>query len=160
MSNTDAISLYYFLCSNVCCHLLEFINVWLSTSMLSSKLNFIFFLNLLVGNFCFNLSCQIYFSLAVGTKMVAPWSIAMFQQVFPHPCECKLLLKFRLDVVRDSTLCSTICVSKYVQLMLKWKSLTIEFNISGKISAQRFEISPQWFSERQPEKVICLTIGY
>ena len=24
MLNTDAISLYYFLCSNVCCHLLEF----------------------------------------------------------------------------------------------------------------------------------------
>ena len=71
MLNTDAISLYYFLCSNVCCHLLEFINVWQSTFMLSSKLNFLFFLNLLVGNFCFNLSCQIYFSLAVGTKMVA-----------------------------------------------------------------------------------------
>ena len=71
MLNTDAISLYYFLCSNVCCHLLEFINVWQSTFMLISKLNFLFFFNLLVGNFCFNLSCQIYFLLAVGTKMVA-----------------------------------------------------------------------------------------
>ena len=151
MLNTDAISLYFFLCSNVCCHLLEFINVWQSTSMLSSKLNFLFFFNLLVGNFCFNLSFQIYFLLAVGTKMVAAWSTAMFQKVFPHPCKCKLLLKFRLEGVwGDSTLYSTICVCKYVQSMLKWKSLTIQFNISGKISAQSFEISPQWFSEWQP----------
>ena len=49
MLNTDAISLYYFLCSNVCCHLIECINIWLSTSMLSSKLNFLFFFNLLVN---------------------------------------------------------------------------------------------------------------
>ena len=50
--------------------------------------------------------------------------------------------------------------SKYVQLMLISKSLTFHFIISGKISAQRFEISPQWFSECQTEKVLCLMIGF
>ena len=40
------------------------------------------------------------------------------------------------------------------------KSLTIQFNICGKISAQVFEISSQWFPKGQPEKVLCLIIGY
>ena len=44
--------------------------------------------------------------------------------------------------------------------MLIWKSLTIQFNICGKISAQIFEISSQWFPMGQPEKVLCLIIGY
>ena len=68
MLNTDAISLYYFLCANVCFHLLEFTNVWLSTTMLSSKLNFLIFFNLLVGNFCFNLSYQLYFFTCCGDQ--------------------------------------------------------------------------------------------
>ena len=39
-----------------------------------------------------------------------------------------------------------------------WKSRI--YNICGKISAQVFEISSQWFPKGQPEKVFCLIIGY
>ena len=52
-----------------------------------------------IEKFCWNFSCQIYFSLAVGTKMVAAWSTVMFWEVFTHPRWCKLPLKLRLDVM-------------------------------------------------------------
>ena len=46
--------------------------------------------------------------------------------------------------------------------MLIWQSLTIQFDISGKISRQRFEIQYHLngFFDCQPEKFLCLIIGY
>ena len=122
-----------------------------------SILPFLFFVWWLpTGDFCWNFSHQIYFSFAVGTKMVAAWSTAVFWEMFPHPHKCKIKISHCVRRLKSST----ICVSKYVQLMLIWKSLTIQFIISVKISTQRFEISPGWLSECQPEKVLCLFIRY
>ena len=53
-------------------------------------------------------------------------------------------------------LCQQICS---VDTDLKIFNNPVQHN-SGKISAQRFEISPQWFSERLPEKALCLIVGH
>ena len=83
----------------------------------------------------------IFHSPSLGTKIVAAWSTAMFWEMFTHPCKCKLLLKLRLDVVLGD---SSGSLPMFLNMLI-WKSSTIQFNISGKISAQRFEMSPQWF---------------
>ena len=67
-----------------------------------------------------------------------------------------IIIKLRLDVVSGD---SSGPLPMFANMLIL-KSLTIQFNISGKISAQRFEISPQWFSKCQPEKFLSFIMGY
>ena len=117
---------------------------------------FSFFILLVpIGNFCWNFSRQIYFSLTMGTKMVTAWSTAMFWEVFTYLCKCKLLSKLRLNVVwGDSSAPLSVLAN-----MFSW-CWCENLSQSSSTYLVRFEISPQWLSEWQPEKVICLIIGY